>query len=163
MFYVTGECCRFLHRGRAQKVLSSLPAWPASPNFFVCVVSQLGKDVTPKKDPVSTLQSLLGPLELPKLIIAGNLFGVQLMSVNAYLNTSIVYCQWEGWDGIPLDQPPLFYNGLTESAANLLSSVSGEVVKIAKVIELKTGADMSGVRVFNLYENTQLLILSRLL
>ena len=97
------------------------------------------------------------------MIIAGNLLGVQLMSVNAYLNTSIVYGQWEGWDGIPLDQPPLFYNGLTESAANLLSSVSDEVVNIAKDIELKTGADMSGVRVFNLYENTQLIILSRLL
>ena len=85
------------------------------------------------------------------------------MSVDAYLNPTIIYGQWEGWDGIPLDQPPLFYNGLTESAANLLSSVSDEVVNIAKVIELKTGADMSGVRVFNLYENTQLLILSRLL
>ena len=74
------------------------------------------------------------------------------MSVDAYLNPSIVYGQWEGWDGIPLDQPPLFYNGLTESAANLLSSVSDEVVNIAKDIELKTGAHMSGVRVFNLYE-----------
>ena len=128
---------------------------------MVCVISQQGKDVTPKKDAVSTLQSLLGRLELPKMIIAGNLLGVQLMSVNAYLNTSIVYCQWEGWDGIPLDQPPLFYNGLTESAANLLSSVSDEVVNIAKDIELKTGADMSGVRVLNLYENTHLLTLSR--
>ena len=85
------------------------------------------------------------------------------MSTNAYLHTSILYGQWERWDGNPLDQPPLFYNGLTESGVNLLSSVSDEVVNIAKVIELKTGADMSGVRVFNLYENTQLLILSRLL
>ena len=83
------------------------------------------------------------------------------MSVNAYLNPSIIYGQWEGWNGIPLDQPPLFYNGLTESAANLLSSVSYEVVKIAKVIELKTGADMSRVRVFNLYEIAHLLTLSR--
>ena len=117
------------------------------------VVSQQGKDVAPEKDPVSKFQSLLGPLELPKLIVAGHLLGVQLMSINAYLNTSIVYCQWVGWDGIPLDQPPLFYKGLTESSANLLSSVSDEVVKIAKGIELKTGADMSHVRVFNLYEN----------
>ena len=112
-------------------------------------------------DPVSTLQSLLGPLELPKVIIAGHLLVVQLMSVNAYLNPSIVYGQWEGWDGNPLDQPPLFYNGLTESAANLLSSVSNEVVKLAKDIELKTGADMSRVRDFNLYEITHLLTLSR--
>ena len=83
------------------------------------------------------------------------------MSVDAYLNTSIVYCQWVGWDGIPLDQPPMFYNGLTESAANLLSSVSDEVVKIAKAIELKTGAEMSHVRDFNLYEIAHLLTLSR--
>ena len=79
------------------------------------------------------------------------------MSVEAYLNPTIIYGQWEGWDGIPLDQPPLLYNGLTESAVNLLSSVSHEVVKIAKVIELKTGADMSRVRDFNLYEITHLL------
>ena len=83
------------------------------------------------------------------------------MSVDAYLNPTIIYGQWEGWDGIPLDQPPLFYNGLTESGVNLLSSVSDEVVNIAKVIELKTGADMSGVRVFNLYEIAHLLTLSR--
>jgi len=102
-----------------------------------------GKDVAPKKDPVSTLQSLLDPL--PKLIVAGHLLGVQLMSVDAYLHTSILYGQWEGWDGNPLDQPPLFYNGLTESAANLLSSVSDEVVNIAKLFELKTEADMSSV------------------
>ena len=127
----------------------------------MCVVSQQGKDVAPEKDPVSKLQSLLGPLKLPKRIIDGHLLGVQLMSVNAYLNTSIVYCQWEGWDGIPLHQPPLFYNGLTESAVNLLSSVSDEVVNIAKGIELKTGADMSRVRVFNLYEDNHLLTLSR--
>ena len=74
------------------------------------------------------------------------------MSVNAYLHTSIVYGQWERWDGIPLDQPPLFYNGLTESVVNLLSSLSDETVNIAKDIELKTGADMSHVRGFNLYK-----------
>ena len=108
-------------------------------NFFF----QKG-DVPSKKDPVSTLQYLLGPL--PKLIVSGHLLGVQLMSVNAYLHTSILYGQWEGWDGNPLDQPPLFYNGLTESAANLLSSVSDEVVMIARVVGEKSEADMSNVR-----------------
>ncbi len=66
------------------------------------------------------------------------------MSTNAYLHTSILYGQWEGWDGRPLDQPPLFYNGLTKSAANLLSRLSDEVLHIAEVIE-KEGADMSQV------------------
>ena len=78
------------------------------------------------------------------------------MSVNAYLNTSIVYGQWVGWDGIPLNKPPPFYSGMTESAANLLSSLSDEVVNIAKDIEFKTGADMSLVRVVNFYESIHL-------
>ena len=98
----------------------------------------------PPKDPVSTLQYLLGPH--PKLLVFGHLLGVQLMSTNAYLHTSILYGQWEGWDGNPLDQPPLFYNGLTEAAANLLSSVSDEVVMIARVVGEKSEADMSNVR-----------------
>ena len=103
---------------------------------------QIG-DVPSKKDPVATLQYLLGPL--PKLIVSGHLLGVQLMSVNAYLHTSITYGQWEGWDGTPLDQPPLFYNGLTESAANLLSSICDEIVNTAKLIEQQSSADMSRV------------------
>ena len=114
----------------------------------MCVVSQQGKDVAPEKDPVSKLQSLLGPLKLPKRIIDGHLLGVQLMSVNAYLHTSILYAQWEGWQGKPFDEPPLFYNGLTEPAADLLSSISDEIVNIARVIELKTEADLSHVRYF---------------
>ena len=100
----------------------------------------------PKKDPVVTLQNLLGPL--PQLKVSGHLLGVQLMSVNAYLHTSITYGQWEGWDGKTVDQPPLFYNGLTEAAANLLSDMSDEIVKTAKIIAEKSGADMSEVNFY---------------
>lgn len=107
-------------------------------NFFL----QKG-DVPSKKDPVSTLQYLLGPL--PKLIVSGHLLGVQLMSVNAYLHTSIVYGQWEGWDGNPVDEAPLFYHGVSESTAKLTSTVSDEVLDIAKATEKKSGVDMSGV------------------
>ena len=112
--------------------------------FETGLVLQKGAGVEPQKDPVSTLQYLLGPL--PKLIVFGHLLGVQLMSTNAYLHTSILYGQWEGWDGNPLEQSPLFYNGLTDSAANLLSSVSDEVVLIAKIVGEKSGTDMSNVR-----------------
>ncbi|XP_078351410.1 tauropine dehydrogenase-like isoform X2 [Oculina patagonica] len=102
-----------------------------------------GEGVAPKKDPVSTLQNLLGPL--PKLNVSGHLLGVTLMSTDAYLHPSILYGQWNGWDRKPLDEPPLFYNGLTESAANLLSRVSDEIVNIGKAVELQTKADMSNV------------------
>jgi len=122
--------------------------------FLFVLFSQQGKGVAPKKDPASTLQYLLGPL--PKLNVSGHLLGVQLMSVNAYLHTSILYGQWEGWQGKPVDEPPLFYNGLTESTADLLSSISDEIVSIARVIELKTEADLSHVRYFYefIYKNS---------
>lgn len=97
----------------------------------------------PRKDPVPTLQCLLGPI--PKLIVSGHPLAVDLMSVNSYLHTSIMYGQWEGWDGIPLGQRPPFYNGLTEPTAILISSISEEIKEIAKLLELKTGADMSKV------------------
>jgi len=56
-----------------------------------------------------------------------------------------MYGPWEGWDGTPVDQPPLFYNGLTESAANLLSSMSDKIVNVAKIIQEKSGAELSSV------------------
>lgn len=78
-------------------------------------------DVPVNKDPVASLQYLLGPL--PQLKVSGHLLSVQLMSTNAYLHTSIMYGQWEEWDGKAFDQPPLLYNGLTEAAADLLSGI----------------------------------------
>ena len=56
----------------------------------------------------------------------------------------------------------MFYNGLTEEAADLLSGMSDEVVKTAKVITQNSGADMSEVSSacfivvisFNLYPNS---------
>ena len=56
-----------------------------------------------------------------------------------------MYGQWEGWDGTPVDQPPLFYNGQTESAANLLSSMSDKIVNVAKIIQEQSGAELSSV------------------
>ena len=68
-----------------------------------------------------------------------HLLRVQFIRVNAYLYTSLNYDQWEGWNWKPLEEPTLFYHGLTELAANLLYSVSDKVVNIAKAFEEKTG------------------------
>ena len=113
---------------------------------MTCNLFQLGVGEAPKKDPVSTLQYLLGPL--PKLLMEGHLLGIQLMSVNAYLHTSIMYGQWCDWDGVALDEPPQFYWGMSEAASNLLSSVSDEVLKTAQTVQEKSGAIMSQVRRF---------------
>ena len=58
-----------------------------------------------------------------------------------------MYGQWVGWDGTPLDQPPMFYTGVTEETGELLTKMSDEVVHLGKVIAEKSGADMSQVDV----------------
>jgi len=57
-----------------------------------------------------------------------------------------MYAQWEGWDGKPVTESPLFYTGLSELAAELLSSCSDEVLKLSRVVSEMSGVDTSQVR-----------------
>ncbi|KAK3704031.1 hypothetical protein QZH41_006180 [Actinostola sp. cb2023] len=99
---------------------------------------------TPKKDPYTVVQKLIG--EKPMLTTKGHLLAVNLMSVNGYLHTSILYERWINWDGKPLDERPLFYQGLGEVAAKLLSNISDEVRDIANAISMQRPEfDMSEV------------------
>ena len=67
------------------------------------------------------------------------------MNPNAYAHPSIMCAQWEGWDGTPVREPPLIYTGLSELAADILSTASDEVLQISKVVNEKSGADTSQV------------------
>jgi hypothetical protein len=78
------------------------------------------------------MQRLLG--EPPKLIVSGHLLGITLRSPNAYSHPPIMYGRWKDWDGKPLEQPPLFYQGIDEYTADLLGKISEEVVAMSKLI-----------------------------
>lgn len=67
------------------------------------------------------------------------------MNPNAYAHPSIMCAQWEGWDGTPMRERPLFYTGLSELAADILSSASDEVLQLSKVVSEKSGVDTSQV------------------
>ena len=67
------------------------------------------------------------------------------MNPNACSHPAIMYGQWEGWDGTPLDKVPMFYTGITEATGDLLTSMSDEVVELGKIIAERSGADMSQV------------------
>lgn len=84
------------------------------------------------KDPLDAMQRLLGVP--PKLMMSGHLLGITLMSLNAYSHPPIMYGRWKDWDGEPLDEPPLFFQGIDEFTADLLSKLSAEVVAISKRI-----------------------------
>jgi hypothetical protein len=95
-------------------------------------------------DPVAVLQGMIG--ERPQLLTSGNILGMTLMAVNAYIHTAILYARWHDWDGKPMAEAPLFYQGLDEHGANLMSTMSDEVLLIAKVImEKYPQVDLSNV------------------
>lgn len=83
-------------------------------------------------DPLATLQRLLG--ETPKLAVSGHLLGITLRSPNAYSHPPIMYGRWKDWDGEALERSPLFYQGVDEGTAELLGSVSEEVVRVSRRI-----------------------------
>ena len=84
------------------------------------------------KEPLQILQRLLG--EFPRLVLSGHLLGINLMSLNAYSHPPIMYGRWKDWDGKPLDQQPLFFQGVDEDTAQLLERISDEVVAISRRI-----------------------------
>jgi len=84
------------------------------------------------KEPLAVMQRLLG--EFPKLTLSGHLLGINLMSLNAYSHPPIMYGRWKDWDGKPLDEQPLFFQGVDEDTAALLGRISDEVVATSRLI-----------------------------
>lgn len=90
------------------------------------------------------LQRCMG--KFPVLKLCGHLLGTSLMDVNAYIHPSILYGQWHDWDGKPVAVNPLFYQGLSEETAGILSGVSDEVIAVVKAIKgLRADIDLSNV------------------
>lgn len=119
--------CRTIEFGKSARILGT------KEKLVGALQGDLGKARV--KDPLTFIQRLLG--EPPKLVVSGHLVGITLRSPNAYSHPPIMYGRWKNWDGKPLDHPPLFYQGVDEETAQLISKISEEVVTISKHIMLK--------------------------
>jgi len=97
---------------------------------------------------VALLQRLLGPL--PVLDLADNYLAVNLFTV---VHPPIMYGQWKDWDGKPVTEKPLFYQGLNAVGEDMLNRVSNELIATAAAIEkVAPHFDMSGViHIFDWY------------
>jgi hypothetical protein len=84
------------------------------------------------KDPLAALQRVLG--ERPRLSLSGHLLGITLMSLNAYSHPPIMHGRWKDWDGQPVTEKPLFFQGVDEETAELLSNISNEVMATSRRI-----------------------------
>ena len=50
----------------------------------------------------------------PKIVDFGHILNMSLSAINAIVHPSIMYGKWKDYDGKPLDQKPLFYQGIIQ-------------------------------------------------
>lgn len=134
--------CRILEFGRLVQILGFKETLG---------VSKLqGSQSNFKGSPFDTVQKVLGPK--PVLREIQNYIAVNLMA-KSIIHPPLMYGQWSSFDGTPLKEKPLFYKGVDEKQAKLLSGVSDECIAIGKAIEKQIpGTDMSEViHIFDWY------------
>ncbi|OWF51284.1 opine dehydrogenase-like [Mizuhopecten yessoensis] len=85
-------------------------------------------------DCIATLQQLIG--DKPKLKMVQNSLVVNLMA-KTMIHPPIMYGKWRNWDGKPVKQKPLFYQGMDDAQADLLTRVSDEVLLISQTVKDK--------------------------
>merc|ERR1719414_2900033 len=65
--------------------------------------------------------------KFPKLLNGSGIVA-DLMTTNPYIHLSVMYGRWSKWDGNPLDEEPLFYQGADAFTAEIMAALSDEVV-----------------------------------
>lgn len=134
--------CRILEFGRLVQILGFKETLG---------VSKLqGSQSNFKGSPFDTVQKVLGPKPILREI--QNYIAVNLMA-KSIIHPPLMYGQWSSFDRTPLKEKPLFYQGVDEKQAILLSGVSDECIAIGKAIEKQIpGTDMSEViHIFDWY------------
>lgn len=97
-----------------------------------------------KRPPLMTLQMMHGAQPLFRL--AKHYLENTLMSLS-YVRPAVIYGQWSRWNGKPVDEPPLFYEGVSTETVQVISHCSDECVNIAGAITKQSSKriDLSGV------------------
>lgn len=108
-----------------------------------CAGSVIMGQSKPKMPPMDMIQSILGPD--CRYDDVGNFVAIYLLA-KSICHPPLMYGTWSKWDGNPLDEAPLFYQGVDQWQADLLEGIGDECVAIAKDIEKKRpGTKMDSV------------------
>lgn len=135
--------CRILEFGRHAQILG------AKESLGISYIK--GKSCDLPFPVVESIQDILG--KKPKIEEIQNYIAINLMA-KSMVHPPILYGKWGDWDGKPLQKEPLFYQGIDERQADLLSKVSDELIATGKMLEqLKEGIYMSQViHIFDWYK-----------
>ncbi len=135
--------CRIAEYGKSVEVLGTK----------ACLAGALEVGKTPPtiKDPMKILQRIIG--ENPKLNVSGHILG---MTLNVHgVHPAVLYGRWHNYKGEELKEAPLFYQGMDQFAADIMTSISDEVMATAKAIMSKyKDVDLTNViPIFDWYLN----------
>jgi len=94
--------------------------------------------VTPESESdraISVMQGLLGVF--PRVLKSPNNLGISLRNPGQVIHPGVMYGRWclEKWDGKPLTEKPLFYQGVDEFTEQVLTGLSDEVQAVRKKVE----------------------------
>jgi hypothetical protein len=124
--------CRITQYGRSVKILGTkarldLAAWP-----------------TPR---AAALAGQLGQLLGIRLDPAAGFLSLTLAGTGQLIHPGILYGRFQDWDGRPLAEAPLFYQGVDVRAAAVLEQMSAEIQQLRRALEQRFPTlDLSAVR-----------------
>lgn len=96
------------------------------------------------KDPFELIRRIVG--SQTRVVESPSLLAITLMSVNAYSHPPIMYGAWKDWDGRPLAEPPVFYQGISCETAGLMTRMSDEVLAVRdRIVERFPREDLTAV------------------
>lgn len=116
--------CRFTDWGRKATVLGTK-------NEILAAVTPPDKAAKA----LGTLQGLLGVVPLVKL--SPNNLGISLRNPGMVVHPGVMYGRWnpDVWDGKPVKEKPLFYQGVDEYTEKVLLEMTEEVQTVCRKIE----------------------------
>lgn len=124
--------CRFTDWGRKATILGT------KENILAAVTPP-----SKARKAIAALQGLLGVF--PCVDESPNNFGISLRNPGAVIHPGVMYGRWcdEKWDGKPLAEKPLFYQGVDEFTQGVLEGLTNEIQACkAAVIAKVPGLDL---------------------
>eukprot|EP00873_Tetraselmis_striata_P042471 jgi/Tetstr1/462735/TSEL_007697.t1 len=121
--------CRIEEKGKSVSLLG------VKSHVDVCVHPH-GKDT----DLFSTLNRLFVGTTYTD---GGHFLNCTLFPTNCIIHPGIMYGLWHDWDGQPVTEAPLFYQGLSQQTADLLEGMSDDIQATKKALEAALSIDLS--------------------
>jgi len=100
---------------------------------------------------MSSISRIIGAS--PSIVDFGHILNMSLSAINAIVHPSIMFAKWRNYDGKAVfAQKPLFYQGMDAEAAEIMSTLSDETLRVTQCIEAQTGLALLTQHIYSWYK-----------